>query len=74
MKLTVIPIVVGSLGTVTKGFERRLQELKLEEGRIETILMIVLLRSTRILRKVLDTFRRLWPSQLRLQNTPTAEE
>ena len=35
MKVTVIPIVVGALGTVSKGLEKRLKELEIS-GRIET--------------------------------------
>ena len=36
MMVTVIPIVVGELGTVPKSLERDLEELKIR-GRIETI-------------------------------------
>ena len=36
MKVTMIPVVVGALGTVSKGLERGLEELEIR-GRIETI-------------------------------------
>ena len=52
MKVTVIPIVVGALGMIHKSFEKRLDELEIR-GRIETILITALLRSTLIIRKVL---------------------
>ena len=55
MKLTVIPVVIGTLGTVPKGLERGLEELEIRE-RIEIIETTALLRSTRILRRVLEIF------------------
>ena len=55
MKVTVIPIVIGALGTVTKGLVRGLEEFKIT-GRVETIQTTALLRSTRILRRVLETW------------------
>ena len=36
MKVTVIPIVIGALGTVTKGLLKRLEDLEIR-GRVETI-------------------------------------
>ena len=48
-----IPIVVGILGTVPKGLERELEGLEIR-GRIEAILTTVLLRSARLLRRVLE--------------------
>ena len=54
MGVTVILVVTGTLGTVPKRSERRLEELEIG-GRIETIQTTVLLRSTRILRRVLET-------------------
>ena len=50
MKVTIIPIVIGALGTVTKG----LVDLELK-GRVETFQTTALLRSARILKKVLET-------------------
>ena len=54
MRVTVIPFVIGALGTFPKGFERKLEKLEIR-GRIDTIKITVFLRSTRILRRVLGT-------------------
>ena len=54
MMLTVILKVVGALGTFPKRLERSLEGLGIRR-RIETIQTAVLLRSTRILRRVLVT-------------------
>ena len=54
MKVTIIPIVIGAFGTVTKGLSKGLEDLKVG-GRVETIQATALLRTTRILRIVLDT-------------------
>ena len=54
MKVTVILIVVGALRMVTMGFERRQDDLEIRE-RIETIQTSALLRSDRILGRVLET-------------------
>ena len=54
MKVTVIPIVIGALGTVPKGLVSGLDKLKIG-GRIETIQSAALLRSTGILRRVVET-------------------
>ena len=53
MKVMVIPIVISALGTNTNGLIKGLEELELR-GQVETIQMTVLLRSTRILRRVLE--------------------
>ena len=53
---TVIPIVVDALGTVTKGLEKRLDELDITEG-IETIQTTAVLKSAWILRRVLEIWR-----------------
>ena len=53
-KVTVIPIVIGYLGTVTKGLIKGLEDLEMRE-RVETIQTTMLLRSARILRRVLET-------------------
>ena len=50
----VIPIVIGALGTVTKGLIEVLEDLEIR-GRVEIIQTTVLLRSVRILRRVLET-------------------
>ena len=54
MKVMIIPIVIGALGTVTKGLIKGLEDLEIN-GRVETIQTIALLRSARILRRVLET-------------------
>ena len=54
MKETVIPTVIGALGTITKVLVYRLEDLKIR-GRVETIQPTALLRSARILRRVLET-------------------
>ena len=54
MKVTIVPIVIGALGTVTKGLLKGLEDLEVG-GRIETIQMTTLLRTARILRRVLET-------------------
>ena len=53
MKVTVIPIVVGELGTILKGSVKGLEDLE-ERGQVETIQTTALLRLTRILRRVLE--------------------
>ena len=55
MKITIIPIVIGALGTVMKGLVQGLEDLEIR-GRVETIQTKVLIRSTRILRRVLETW------------------
>ena len=54
MRVKVISIVVGALGTAPKSLGNRLEELEIK-GRIETILTTALLQSARILRRVLET-------------------
>ena len=49
-----IAIVIGRLGAVLLGLEKILQELEIR-GKFETIQTTTLLRSNRILRKVLET-------------------
>ena len=43
MKVTIIPIVIGDLGTVTKGFVKGQEDLEIR-GRVETIQTTALLR------------------------------
>ena len=54
MKVTVIPIVIGALGSVTKGLIKGLEDLEIR-GRVETIQTTPLLRSARKLRRLLET-------------------
>ena len=53
MIVTVIPMVIGSLRTIPKGFIKGLHELEIG-GQAETIQLTTLLRSARILRRVLE--------------------
>ena len=54
MKVTFIPIVIGTLGTVTKGLIKGLENLEITR-QVGTIQTTTLLRSARILRRVLET-------------------
>ena len=48
MKVTVIPIVIGALGTTPKGSVKEWEDLKIRR-QVDTIQAITLLRSARIL-------------------------
>ena len=54
MKVMIIPIMIGALGTVTKGLLKGMGDLEFC-GRVEIIQMTSLLRTARILRRVLET-------------------
>ena len=54
MKVTIITIVNGALGTFTKGLVQGLEDLDIT-GRMETLLTAVLLTSAKILQRVLET-------------------
>ena len=54
MKVTIVPIVIGALGTITKRLLKGLEDLEIG-GRVETIQTTGLLRTARILRRVLET-------------------
>ena len=56
MKVTIIPIVIGTFDTVTKRLLKGLEDLEVG-GRVKTIQTTVLLKTTRILRRVLETWR-----------------
>ena len=55
MKVTIIPIVIGTFGTVTKGLLKGLEDLEVAD-RVETIQTTTLLKTARILRRVLETW------------------
>ena len=55
MKMTIVLIVIGALGTVTKGLLKGLEDLEVG-WRVETIQTTALLRTARILRRVLETW------------------
>ncbi len=50
MKVTIIPIVIGAFGTVTKGLLKGLEDLEVG-SRVETIQTTALLKKARILRE-----------------------
>ena len=54
MNVTIIPIVIGAFGTVTKGLLKGLEDLEVGD-RVETIQTTALLKTARILRRVLET-------------------
>ena len=53
--MTIIPIVIGAFGTVTTWLSKGLDELEIG-GRVKTIQTIALLKTARILRRVLETW------------------
>ena len=54
-KVTIIPIVIGAFGTVTKGLLKVLEDLEVG-GRVDTTQTTAWLRTARILRRVLETW------------------
>ena len=55
MKVTIVPFVIDAWGTITKGLLKSLENL--EVGiRVETIQTTALLRTSKILRRVLETW------------------
>ncbi len=48
MKMTIIPIVIGAFGTVTKGLLKELEDLEVK-GQVETIQNTTLLRTAEML-------------------------
>ena len=55
MKVTIIPIEIGALGTVIKGLVQELEDLDIR-WRVETVQTTALLRLTRILRRVRENW------------------
>ena len=55
MKVTIVSIVIGALGTIIKRLLKGLEDLEIG-GRVETIQTTALLRTARILRRVLETW------------------
>ena len=53
MKVTIVLIVIGALGTITKGLLKGLEDLEIG-GRVETIQTTALLKTARILRGILE--------------------
>ena len=54
MKVTIVPIVIGAFGKITKGLLKGLEDLEVG-GQVETIQTTALLKTARILRRVLET-------------------
>ena len=54
MKVTIVPIVISALGTVIKELLKGLEDLEVG-GRVETIQTTALLRTSKILIRVLET-------------------
>ena len=54
LKVTIIPIVIGAFGTVTKGLLKGLEDLEVG-GRVETLQTTALMKTARIPRRVLET-------------------
>ena len=54
MQMTIMPIVIGAFGRVTKRLLKGLEDSQVG-GRVETIQTTALLRTARILRRVLET-------------------
>ena len=53
MKVTVVPLVVGALGSSAKALKKRLKNIGIET-KITELQKTVLIHTTRILRKVLE--------------------
>ena len=67
MKVTIKPIVIGALGTVTEGLLKGLEDLEVR-GQVKTIQTTALLRTARILRRVLETWGDLLSHKLQSKN------
>ena len=65
--VTIIPIVIGAFGTVNKGLLKGLEDLEVG-GREGTIQTTALLRTTRRLRRVLETWGDLLSLRLQWKN------
>ena len=63
MKVTIIPILIDAFGTVTKGLLISQEDLKVG-SRVLTIQTTTLLKTARILRRVLETWGDLLPLNL----------
>ncbi len=62
IKVTIIPIVIGAFGTITKGLLKGLEDLEVD-GQVETIQMTELLRTAST-----GNFRRLAVTQTPIKN------
>ena len=73
MQVTIISIVIDAFGTVTKGLQKGLEDLEVG-GRVETIQTTALLRTARILRRVLETWGDLLSLRLNWKPSANADE
>ena len=73
MKVTVIPVVISALGSVTKELVQRLEYLEIR-GQVETIQTTALLRSDRIQRRVLETWGDLLSLKLQWETPAQVDE
>ena len=55
MKVTIVPVVIDVFGPVTKGLLKGLEDFEVS-GRVETIQTTALLKTARMLRRVLETW------------------
>ena len=58
MKVTIVPIVIGAFGTVTKGLLKCLEDLEVG-GRVETTQTTAILKTNRILKESWKTWGKL---------------
>ena len=54
LQVTIIPIVIGAFGTVTKGLLKKLEDFEVGR-RVKSIQTPTFLRTARILRRILET-------------------
>ena len=72
MRVTIIPIVIGAFGTVTKGLLKGVEDLEVD-GRVDTIPTTALLRTTRIPRRMLETWGDLLSLKLQWKSSANAD-
>ena len=70
--MTIVPIVIGTFGTVTKGILKGQEDLEVG-GRVETIQTTALLKTTGILRRVPETWEICCDSNSRERPSADAE-
>ena len=71
MRVTVIPILIGALGTISKTLKKTLDKKEIR-GRTETFQTKALLKSAWILRKVLETWSDFLSIRLQKKKNPTS--
>ena len=67
MKETMITIVIGALGMISKGLVKRLKDLEIR-GQVETIQTTDLLKLVKIMRRILGTRGDLLSHQIPVKN------